>query len=63
MSKTYAFDDPRPDASDVPLDLFGSRCAQHQRAARVNGCQEGVAVFETMLEVSYGRTGLVENPF
>jgi hypothetical protein len=59
---TYALDNTSADAGDGPLDLFGARRAHDERAARVDGREEGVAVVEAMLEVLADGNGLVDDP-
>lgn len=57
-----AFDYTRADAGYGSLDDLVARGAEHQRAARVDGREEGIAVFEPMLEVYERFVQLREEP-
>lgn len=58
----YSFDNASSHASNVSLDLLVARGAHDERAARIDGRQESVAVLEAMFEVPAYLHGLADNP-
>lgn len=62
MAATNPLDNTCPDARDVSLDYLVPWCAEHKRAARVDGRKQRIAVFEAVFEVGEGFAEFLDEP-